>query len=86
MHHINQTGPPTPMNSIASASSSATNFDTERVHNTLHVENLQPEYNLSGNRTYNFNFTMGHPLRTQLQWNWIDGNGPFITNGISQHP
>lgn len=27
-----------------------------------------------------------HPVDFNLKWDWIEGNGPFITNGQSSHP
>ena len=58
--------------------------------NILHASLLLAQQNSLGNGSHNTSFSTRppwqSPLESNLQWTWIEGNGPFITNGQSTWP
>ena len=75
------TVPPTPTNYL--------NTDDTRINpnenaNILHASPIPPRQNPSGNGSHNASFSSRPPWQpsqeSNLQWTWIKGSGPYITN------
>ena len=81
------TVPPTPANSLALEDTSTNSSENT---NNLHASYLPTQHGPLGNGINNASFSTRPPWKppqvSNLQWTWIEGNGPFITNGQSTCP
>ena len=74
--------PLTPTNSL---NSDDTGINSNEIANILHASPISPHQNPLGNGSHNASFSSRPPWQppqeSNLQWTWIEGNGPYITNG-----
>lgn len=77
--------PPTPANSVSSEDPRIFLNTEEDESHTLHDDPTTPSQEPLGIRNQNASFTARPtwqlPQESNLQWTWIEGNGPYITNG-----
>jgi len=82
--------PPTPTNSLNSEDPRIIPNSDDLESHIVHDNPTPPPQDFLGNRNQNASFlskpTWQPPQELNLQWTWIEGNGPYITNGQSARP
>ena len=81
-----QITPPTPANSPISNTPTSVNREPIGLPNMeLRINNDTSNPNCFGNARFSMRPTWLPPNDSNLKWTWIEGCGPFITNGQSCH-
>ncbi|KAL0009101.1 hypothetical protein SO802_010603 [Lithocarpus litseifolius] len=82
--------PPTPANSLNSEDPRTIPNSDDIESHSLHDNPTPPSPDFQGNRNqiafFSSQPTWQPPQESNLQWTWIEGNGPYITNGQSTRP